>query len=126
MFTVPGQLPVTINDAYATTIERFSIDKDRASSVHTGFTGNFAKGEGVFQYTFSFEMPPLVNPDGTGGWQFTASVLKGPFTLSFYIGSQEYRVTGCGVNKKSIQVAMAQGNTSSPFSGNALNCTPEL
>jgi len=126
MFTVPGQLPVSINDRYATTIKGFTVKQNRSSTVHSGFTGNFAKSEGIYQYSFDFEMPPLKNDDGTGGWQFTANVLKGPFTLSFYIGSQEYRLTGCGVNDKSLQVAQAAGSTSSPMSGNALRCTPEL
>lgn len=123
---VPGQLPIFWNDVPATTVTGFTIQSTRSSAVQTGFAGNFAKAEGVAQFSFSFDAPPLVKADGTGGWQIPAASLKAGGTLSFYIGNQEYRLTGASVNDKDLRAAQQQGGTSSSFRGNALNMTPEM
>jgi hypothetical protein len=118
--TIPGQVPVLINHTYALTIENLSVQRTRSSSVATGFAGNFAKRTGVYQYSLSFEMPPLAT-----GWEVPVEVLAAPFTLTYRVGALEYSLDGCEVNDDSLSVAMQQGNTQSTFRGNALQRKPQ-
>lgn len=118
---IPGQIPVLVNDKFALTIENLSVQRTRASSVATGFAGNYGKRVGVYQYSFSFDMPPLA----TGGYEIPLTELQSPFALSYRIGTQEFRLEGCDVNDDDLSVAMQQGNTSSKFRGNALKRVPE-
>lgn len=118
---IPGQIPIAINHTYTTTVENFSVNKTRASAVATGFAGNYAKRTGVPQYTFDFDMPPLA----TGGQEVPSSVLRVPFTLTYFVGDQQFQLDGCEANDESLTVAMQQGNTTQKFRGNALSRTPE-
>lgn len=118
---IPGQVPVLVNDKFALTIENLTVQRTRPSSVATGFAGNFAKRVGVYQYTFSFDMPPLA----TGGYEIDLTELSDPFSLSYRIGDQEFRLEGADVNDDDLSVAMAAGNTTSKFRGNALRRIPE-
>jgi hypothetical protein len=118
---IPGQIPVLINDTFATNITNFSPRRTQASQIYTGFLGNFGKSYGVPQYSFTMQMPPRVDK---GGWQFNPAVLARPFTLSFRIGSQEYRLTGCTVNDADLSVAMKEGNVGSNMAGTAMKCDP--
>ena len=117
---IPGQVPVLVNHTFSLTIENLSISRTRSSTVRTGFAGNFAKSKGVYQYTFSFEMPPLVI-----GYEIPLAVLAAPFTLTIRPGVNEFSLNGAEVNSDDLKVSMQQGNTSSNFSGNALSRTPE-
>jgi hypothetical protein len=117
---IPGQIPILINDKFALTIENFSVQKTRASSVATGFAGNYAKRKGVAQFTFSFDMPPLA----TGGFEIPLAVLESTFKLSYRIGAQPFDLDGCDVNDEDLAAAMQSGNTTAKFRGNALNRVP--
>jgi len=118
---IPGQVPILIDHTFALTIENLTVQRTRASSVATGFAGNYAKRTGVYQYTFSFDMPPLA----TGGFEVPLSVLSKPFTLTYRVGDQEFSLNGAEVNDDDLNVAMQQGNTTSKFRGNALSRTPQ-
>lgn len=117
---IPGQVPVLINHTYALTIEDLSVNRTRASAVRTGFAGNFAKSEGVYQYTFNFTMPPLAT-----GYEVPLATLAAPFSLTYRLGAIEFTLNGCTANDDSLTVAQQAGNTSSQFRGNALSRTPE-
>lgn len=118
---IPGQVPVLINHTFALTIENFSGQRTRASSVASGFAGNFAKRRGIYQYSVSFDMPPLA----TGGFEVPLSVLAVPFDLTLRVGDQEFTYNGCEVNDDDLSVTMQTGNTTAKFRGNALSRTPQ-
>ncbi len=118
---IPGQIPVLINHAFSLTIENLGVQRNRASSVATGFSGNFGKRTGVYQYAFSFDMPPLA----TGGWEVPLTELSSTFTLTYRVGDQEFTLDGCDVNSDDLAVAMQSGNTTTKWSGNALSRTPQ-
>lgn len=113
---IPGQVPVRINDTYAITIENLSVQGTRSVAVASGFAGNFAKRKGIKQFTFSFDMPPLVV-----GYEVPLAVLEQPFKLTYVVGSVEYDLDGCDLSDDSLSVAQQSGNTTSQFRGNALN-----
>lgn len=116
---IPGQVPILWNHTFALTIENFSVQATAASSVATGFAGNYATREGVPQYTFSFDMPPLAS-----GFEIPLSVLKTRGTITYRVGEQEYNLYGAKVNDDDLSVSMQQGNTTSKFRGNALSRDP--
>lgn len=117
---VPGQIPILVNHRFLLTVEDFSVARTRSSSVATGFAGNFAKRTGVYQYSFSFSMPPLA----TGSFEVSLGELGAPFTLSYRIGAQEFSLVGCEVNDDDLSVAMQAGSTTAKFRGNALSRVP--
>ncbi len=117
---IPGQVAITIAHAYALTIEDLSVKRTRASTVRTGFGGNFAKSRGVYQYTYSFKMPPLMV-----GFEVPLLVLAAPHALTYFLGSIEYTLDGCEVNDDSLSISQQSGNTGCDFNGNALKRTPE-
>jgi hypothetical protein len=116
---IPGQVPILINHQFALTIEDLSVKRTRASAVRSGFAGNFGKSKGIYQYSFSFKMPPLVV-----GYEIDLSVLAEPFTLTYRLGNVEFSLNGAEVNDDSLAVAQQAGSTGSDFNGNALNRTP--
>jgi len=118
---IPGQVPVLINHTFALTIENLTVQRTRSSSVATGFAGNYAKRKGVYQYAFTFDMPPLA----TGGFEVPLPVLSETFTLTYRVGDQEFTLNGADVNDDDLNVAMQQGNTTTKFRGNALSRSPQ-
>lgn len=118
---IPGQCPILVNHTFALTIENFSVQRTRSSSVATGFAGNYAKRTGIYQYSFNFDMPPLA----TGGYEVPLTVLASAHSITYRVGDQEFTLDGCEVNSDDLSVAMAAGNTTSKFTGNALRRSPE-
>ena len=123
VLNIPGQIPAKINDLFATNITDFSVNGQRVSNVYTGFGGNFGKSFGIAQYSFDFSMPPRTDK---GGWQFSPAQLTKDFVFSFFIGAQEYRLTGCSVDDVQLQAAMSAGSTKSSFKCKATRCVPDL
>lgn len=116
---IPGQVPITIDHAFALTIENLSCTKSAASAVAYGFAGPFGSRDGQPTVTFTFEMPPLAT-----GFEVDLSVLYTRKTWEYTVGAVVYTLVNARVTSDSTSVDQLQGNTRTTFQGNAFQRLP--
>lgn len=117
---IPGQVMIRIASKLSFTIENFSVQMMRASEILTTFAGNIGSRDGVPQYSFTFEMPPL----RLLGFEVPFAILETRNDWEYLFGTQYVVLVGAQVNSDDLSFAMQQGNTRCNFRGNALKRLP--